>query len=88
MSVSVSEAGFEVDAALLAEAFGLPAKAVRTLMRQGRITSRCETGMDEDAGRFRLTFYHDGKALRLTVDGAGTVLKRATFPAHAPRAGG
>jgi hypothetical protein len=46
---------------------------------QWRITSRCETGMDEDAERWRLSFDHGDRACRFVVDEAGTVLKRATF---------
>lgn len=78
--VEVTAGGFTVDAALIAAAFGLSPADVPAAMRAGHITSRCETGIDADAGRFRLTFFHAGRALRLTVDGAGTVLSRATFP--------
>ncbi|NNU79938.1 hypothetical protein HMH01_05745 [Halovulum dunhuangense] len=80
--------GFVVDATLLAEAFGLKASEVRTRMRDGRIVSRCETGMDQDAGRWRLSFYHEGRACRFTVDEAGTILKRSTFDAPARKGTG
>ena len=78
--VERTEEGFVVDADLLAAAFRLPPAAVRDLMRDGRITSRCETGVDEDAGRWRLSFYHGGRVCRLTVDADGTLIGRATFP--------
>ncbi|MBK6468012.1 MAG: hypothetical protein IPL38_05735 [Rhodobacter sp.] len=71
--------GFVVDASLLAEAFGVPEGSVPALMKDGQITSRCEAGVDEDAGTFRLTFFHAGRACRFTVDAAGTVFRRATF---------
>ena len=48
-------------------------------MRQGQITSRCEQGMDKDAGRWRLSFFHRNRALRLTVDEEGRILSRARF---------
>lgn len=70
---------FVVDAAILATAFGRPATEIRASMQDGRITSRCETGSDADAGRWRLTFYHGGRALRLTVNAEGEILKRAIF---------
>ncbi|MCA0272324.1 MAG: DUF6522 family protein [Proteobacteria bacterium] len=73
--------GFIVDAALLSRAFGLPVADVRQMMRDGRITSRCEAGVDADAGRRRLTFLHDGRTFRLTVDGAGKILRQSTFVA-------
>lgn len=71
---------FQVDAALLTEAFDLPEDEIRARMRDGRITSRCERGEDEHQGRWRLTFHHEEKAVRLIVDDAGEVLTRASFP--------
>lgn len=79
--IDVAEGRFTVDADLVSAAFGLEPADVPALMRAGGITSRCETGIEEDAGRWRLTFYHGGRALRLTVDSGGRVLKRATFDA-------
>lgn len=76
-----NDGGFMVEADLLAGAFGVPARSVPTLMRQGKITSRCETGVDSDKGTFRLTFFHGGRAFRVTVDSGGTVLKRTLFDA-------
>jgi hypothetical protein len=77
--VRITGSGFEVDAGLIASSFGLDPSGVPGLMRTGAITSRCETGVDEDEGRWRLTFFHGGRALRLTVDGTGAILLRATF---------
>jgi hypothetical protein len=73
--------GFVVEARLLAEAFRLREGEVRALMREGRITSRCEAGEGADAGRWRLTFFHGERACRITVDAEGRVLGRATLPA-------
>jgi hypothetical protein len=86
-AIEVGEDAIVVDAAILAEAFGLPAPDIPPLMRSGAMTSRCEKGVDEDAGRWRLTFFHAGRALRLTVDAAGTLLKRSTFDAPKPAGG-
>lgn len=72
---------FVVDATLLSRAFAIPVAEVRQRMRDGRITSRCEAGVDEDAGRWRLTFRNDDRTCRLTVDGAGEILKQSTFTA-------
>lgn len=77
--ISLTNGTFAVDAAYLAEAFGLDPARVPALMRENRITSRCETGQGADAGRFRLTFFHAGRALRLTVDADGRLLSRAQF---------
>lgn len=80
-SVTRSEQGFTVDAQLLGSAFGIEPARVPDLMRRNEITSRSETGVEEDAGLHRLTFYFRNRALRLTVDDAGTIVKRATFDA-------
>ena len=74
-------AGFTVDAHLLGDGFGLPAEQVPALLRSGAITSRCETGQDGDAGRYRLSFFHQSRALRLTIDAQGRILTRALFSA-------
>lgn len=71
---------FVIDATLLAEAFGLPQDEIKARMRNGVITSRCETGVEEDAGRWRLTFHCKDRACRFIIDEAGNVLTRATFP--------
>lgn len=72
--------GFVVAAQVLADAFGLTQEEVREKMRSGAITSRSETGVGDDEGRWRLTFHHEGRALRLVVDDRGTVLQRSSFP--------
>lgn len=79
--------GFVVDAALLAEAFGLTAEEVRQGMRDGRITSRCEAGIDEDDGRWRLTFHHGSYACRFIVDKSGEILARTRFPVRTRKPG-
>lgn len=72
--------GFTIPASLLTEAFGLTEAEVRDAMRAGVLTSRCEAGLDADAGTWRLTFLFRGWTLRLTVDDGGKVLKRVFFP--------
>ena len=76
---------FSVDAALVASNFGLAPTLCRTLMRDGRITSRCERGVDEDAGRYRLTFFYGAQRLRIVVDEAGEILERHLDDAQPPR---
>ncbi|GMG84023.1 hypothetical protein LNKW23_32370 [Paralimibaculum aggregatum] len=85
-SVAREGADFTVEAELLAGFFGLEPAAVPRMMRSGAITSRSERGIGEDEGRWRLTFYHGGRALRLVVDAEGTVLRRSSFDTG-PRAG-
>lgn len=79
-AVTVTTDGFEVDAVVIAAAFALDPSTLQARMRAGEVTSLCEAGVDADLGKFRLTFRHAGRALRLTVNAEGQVLTRATFP--------
>ena len=79
--VGVTATGFEVDAEFLAEAFRLDPAEVQGKLRSRDIAAQCETGMGEDQGRFRLSFRHGGRVVRLTIDAEGRVLSQAAFPA-------
>lgn len=73
--------GFQVEAELIAEGFGLTQDEVSRRMRDGRMTSRCEKGTGEDEGRWRLTFFSEGRTLRLTLGPDLEVISRASFAA-------
>jgi len=64
----------EIDAAIVAQAFGITPEALREAMREGTITSRVERGEDEDAGRVRLTFFSESRRVRFTCDEAGAII--------------
>ena len=64
-----------IDAADLAGLLELTPAQVRDRMRDGRIKTRLETGEGNDAGKIRLTFFHDDMRVRLTSSEDGTVLK-------------
>ena len=66
--------GIEIDAARVARGLGLQVAWFRKLMDEHRITVLCERGTGEDAGRWRITWYHDDRRLRLVVDAQGNVL--------------
>jgi hypothetical protein len=74
-----SDGTFEVDAAVLGHGLGVDASLVPGLLRAGQITSFCERGVDNDRGRFRLTFFHKGKRLRLVLDELGRVVRQSTM---------
>lgn len=73
---------FVVPADLLAKALRLDESEIKRAMRNGRITSRSEAGLHDDAGLWRLTFYYADQACRFVIDDSGTVVRRATFPAR------
>lgn len=64
-----------IDATDLAGLLDLTPDEVRDRMRDGRITTRLETGADDDAGKMRLSFFHGDLRVRLTCSEDGTVLK-------------
>lgn len=73
----------EIDAGLVAQRFGLPVPEFRDLLASRRITQLCERGTGLDAGRFRASFYLDGRRVRIVVDASGTVLD-ASGPESVP----
>jgi hypothetical protein len=75
MKVTLSETGATVDAHDLGPLLGLDPAEVPVKMRSGEITSRSEQGVDEDAGRVRLTFWYARQRVRLVCDLDGTVVK-------------
>ena len=80
IQVELSDTGPVVDVSLIANAFDLNPVEIQNLMRAEKITSRCERGVGNDAGRWRLTFWYAQRVLRLTVDENGVILSRVCFP--------
>ncbi len=80
-TVQVDGEAFVVEADDLAGAFGMDAAEVLRRLKAGMLTSRCEQGIGEHEGRHRLIFSHEGRVLRLTVDGDGRILSRTVFAA-------
>lgn len=78
IKLELAEATVSVDATLIAEELGLEPAQVLESVRTGQLTARCEQGIGEDAGRFRLMFYRAGRRLRLTVDQEGCILECST----------
>lgn len=76
-AIEIDENGICVSAELLGELLDLPPTRIQPLMAAGEISSRHERGIEEDAGRYRLTFVYRDRQARLTVDGAGRILKRS-----------
>ena len=81
--VELDGSDFVVSAALLAQAFKVTEDGIRQALRDGSLTSICEAGVNADAGPWRLTFRHAGRACRFTVDEAGTILSTSRFPVQA-----
>ncbi|WP_372841003.1 DUF6522 family protein [Phaeovulum sp.] len=85
----------QISAEEVARGLGMTPADVMLGIRQGQITSICEAGVGEDAGRHRLTFFSPTRRLRLTVNSHGKVIRQSCAnirrkkggspPADAPR---
>lgn len=84
MKIDLSRPEPVIDAADLARALDLSPEQVRTFMRNSDITSRFETGIDEDAGTHRLTFWYKQTRVRFTCDMEGNVLKTSRINTQTP----
>jgi hypothetical protein len=74
MAVVEFEVGaLRVDAAVIGQGINVEPSLVLDRMREGKITVLCERGVDEDAGRYRMTFFHKNRRFHLVVDEEGSV---------------
>jgi Family of unknown function (DUF6522) len=76
--IEFEEGALRVDATIIAEGLGIEPSVVQAGMRDGNITSLCERGVGEDAGRYRLTFFYESRRYRLVVDEEGKAIQRST----------
>lgn len=67
-----------VDATIIGKGLGIDLLLVQSHMRDGKITSLCERGADEDIGRYRLTFFFENRRFRLVIDEEGKVIQSST----------
>ncbi len=65
----------EIDATLVAKGLRMDPDALRTALRDGRVTRKVEKGEGDDAGRFRVTFYAPTRRLRVLFTTDGTILQ-------------
>ncbi|MGI8549753.1 MAG: DUF6522 family protein [Dehalococcoidia bacterium] len=77
--VEFEDGAIQVDAAVVAKGLGVEPPLVQEGMREGRITSLCERGVDDDEGLYRLTFFSENRRFRLTVDNEGNVVQRSAI---------
>ena len=66
--VEFEEGTLSIDAAVIGRGLSVEPWLVQARMREGKITVLCERGVDEDAGRYRLTFFYQHRRFRLVVD--------------------
>jgi len=86
--IEIEDGTLSIDATVIAEGLGIGAAEVQALMREGRITSICERGIDDDAGRYRLTFFFGNRGFRVVADESGQIIGPARGPVQRERSGG
>jgi hypothetical protein len=83
-AIVIVDDGIIIDAEVLAPKLGLSAEALKGEMRKGIVYSVAEAGVDEDAGRIRLTFRYRTRAWTVVVEPDGTLVESAASAAKAP----
>ena len=78
-AITIADGEITLDAELLAPKLGLSAEALKAEMRKGIVSSVAETGINEDAGRTRVTFRYRTRAWAVVVDPDGTWHDRLSF---------
>lgn len=73
------EGAIEIDASIVADGLKMPPAAILQAIREGTVTSRCERGVDADAGRYRLTFYSKYRRFRVVIDARGAIVSRSSL---------
>lgn len=77
--VEIVDGSVRVDATIIAEGLATEPSLLLQRMRERLITSRCERGIAQDQGRYRLTFFSQDRGFRVIVDAQGSVLQRSTL---------
>jgi Family of unknown function (DUF6522) len=75
--IEIELGSMHIEASVIAQGLELESPLVQAMMGKAEITCLCERGVNEDAGRYRLTFFHKSRRFRLVVDGTGTVIQRS-----------
>lgn len=74
-AVTIGDGEITIAADLLAPKLGLSTEALKAEMRRGYVYSVAERGIDEDAGRTRLTFRYRNRSWTVVVEPDGTLVE-------------
>lgn len=75
--IEFEDGAVQIDASIVAEGLGLALPRLQRDMREGKITSLAERGIDADSGRHRLTFFSAHRRFRVVVDATGVIIQRS-----------
>jgi hypothetical protein len=77
--IELRDGAMQVDATLVAAGLQIEPSVLQQRMRDGLITTLCEQGVEQDSGRYRLTFFSPNRRFRIVVDQQGRILQRLTL---------
>lgn len=77
--VEFEDGALDVDVAIVSEGLGMAPPLVLEKMREGRIIRLCERGVDDDDGRYRLTYFSERRRFRVVVDRLGNVVQHSAI---------
>lgn len=78
-SLVFENGAIQIDATIVSDGLGIALPLLRESMRDGKITSLSEEGIDADKGRYRLTFFSEHRRFRVIVDESGSIIQRSTL---------
>lgn len=78
-SLEFEDGAIQIDATIVAKGFGILPTLLLERLREGKITSMCERGIDADDGRYRLTFFSENRRFHLVVDESGAIVQRSSI---------
>jgi len=78
-SLEFEDGAIQIDATIVAKGLGIPPTLLLERLREGKITSVCERGIDADDGRYRLTFFSENRRFRLVVDESEAIVQRSAI---------
>jgi Family of unknown function (DUF6522) len=76
--IEFEDGALSIDATIIGKGLGIEPSLVQVRMREGMIKSLCERGLDEDIGRYRLTFFFENRRFRLVINKEGKVIQSST----------
>lgn len=74
-AICVEDGEITVEASALAPKLGLTIEALKENMAKGLVMGVTETGLDEDAGRTRVTFRYRARVWRVVIDSDGSLFE-------------
>ena len=82
-AVSISNGDVTIDAEVVAPRLGLTVDDLKDKMAKGLVTGVTEAGINEDAGRTRLTFRYGATIWRVVIEADGRLVEDPAPDTHA-----